>query len=651
MENRTGTREHIINGIILAAVVLFAYINSTYNEFIWDDNIILENPFIRGLKFIPDMFSTDYWYPMHKNSGLYRPLTTISFAINYAVGGYEVAGYHIGNILLHAGNTLLVYAFVFAFIKKRLAFTTALLFGLHPVHTEVVTWVVGRAELLGTFFFLLGLTAYAASIDGVALSRKKGLAIAGVSYALAVLCKESAVTLPLFTLAYSFFLGGSSRSAVKKLDVPMLMVFAAIAAVYAGIRYSIFGAVGPVMGGDFFYGYSRYSVALTMLKVASYYLLLLSFPAKLKAHYDFGDFSVPSGLLEFKVILAILFLGAIVYLIARSWNSNRTLSFGLLIFFLGLVPVSNIIIEIESLAAERFLYIPSIGYCLALASVIAMISDERGGKGLLVRLGLRRSVLILISVFYVWITIERNELWGDEYRFFNRMVRESPNYADGHVSLGTALMANGDISAALEQFRIASVKKAYNAEAYSNMGAAYAMLGNRDEAQVWLRKALEINPALDKARYNLGTILKDKGDAEAAYKEFAKAVRANQYNIHAALELGMILEKSRKYDKAREMYERYLRYVPDDSKVQVRLACTFASTGSEGLAAGYLRQALLGGYSDLEELGKEECLKNMLSSAEFKPLVDRLLKEKVKREMKNGSKGSGVQGVEQVDEK
>jgi protein O-mannosyl-transferase len=362
-----------------------------------------------------------YWWP-YDQSGLYRPLTTLSYLFNYAILGNRdhPAGYHWVNLLLHIGNVLLVLAIA---RKLNLAplpgFLAAALWAVHPVLTESVTNIVGRADLLAGLGVLGGFLMYlrggAVGYAGVAL----GAAVASFS-------KESGVVLPGIILLYEFALGRRFRRALGgslAACVPIALMLYQRTEVLAGALppYIPF-TDNPLAGADFFTG------RVTALAVLGRYVWLLVWPARLSADYSWAQVPPAAGRLE--EWLAWATLATVVAAIALALRrGNRTALFLAGFAFLTILPTSNLLFPVGTVMAERFLYLPGIAFAIAIALAADAVHPKAAAAIL--------SVAVLALAARTW---TRNLDWRDDMSMAQSLARTSPASFKAHRLLASQLL-------------------------------------------------------------------------------------------------------------------------------------------------------------------------------------------------------------------
>ena len=433
--------------LIVASISFLAYLNSIPNEFIWDDiDIIKENPLIRDFSNLFKFFTTSWW---GESSSIpnYRPLTVTSLLINYKVTGISAEGFRIVNILLHTVNSLLVLLLAMAVgIRGIFALTAAVVFAVHPIHTESVVWIVGRAELLACTFFLASL------ILNISTSKTRFTLISLALYFCALLSKESAITLPIIIFACQhLFVHKGGRKDIKA-SLISTAPYLALTLAYLILRVSIIGSMGEA-SFSFANLIGPYNLFLTMTRVVLHYWQLLFYPVVLRAHYHLSDFPV-SGSIADPFVMVSIFIHMIIFTVAAFYyKRDKRITLSILWVYVTLALYMHII-PFQWLMAERFLYIPSIGFSLLLGSALMT------GFGRIERTSIKKFVLTpLIIIFIAGLsvkTVSRNMVWKNEVVFFKEIIRYEPWLAIAHASLGNALLNENKIDEAISSYQQAA---------------------------------------------------------------------------------------------------------------------------------------------------------------------------------------------------
>ena len=468
-------------GII--AVTCFAiYSNSLFNGFIYDDiSQIVRNPWIKDFKHVAQILSNNVWAFAGKTTNYYRPLPQILYMLTYHVFGLKAWAFHLINILLHTGTSIIIFFTVSKLMidspllssssKLYPSLLTAMLFATHPIHTEAVTYIAGTADLSYSFFYILSFYLY---IDSTKLFERRYL-FSILSFFLATLCKEPALTLPCLLIAYDVALNFSKKEQVLSLySLARYSLYFAIVGVYFIIRFYALGSFAPVTN-DLQITFYEYFMNIFLL--FSQYLGKLILPIQLNFYYIFHPISSP---LTMKAMIALLTVSVFIWFVLREFKKSQVVFIGMLFIVIPLLPalyIPGLSHGMKNSFAERYLYLPSFGFVLLSALLVtwAQIKKQNLAKAMTV---ITVSLICLYSIG----TINRNAIWKDNYSLWLDTVRKSPDGDIPHGSLGYALLEKGQIDEAISELQIALSLNPDFAEAHNNLGVAYRRKGLIDEA-------------------------------------------------------------------------------------------------------------------------------------------------------------------------
>jgi hypothetical protein len=429
----------------LWTMALLAYSNSFTAALTFDSNrVILQDTRIRAVT--PEnrhlIWTQDYWYPTLAG-GLFRPLTTLSYQWNYAVlgNGPHPAGYHWINLLLHLVNIALVYLVgLLIFEAPWPAFAMAALWALHPLLTESVTNVVGRADLLASFGVLAGLVCYTRSVVATGWRQAAWLVAAAASSAVGIFSKESAIVVlavvPIYGLAFGRATTWRSRLPVyAALSLPVLVYLQMRSHVLSNLP-SLVTSFGdnPLVGAGF------WTARFTAVKVIGRYLWLLVWPAHLSADYSYNQ--VPlfrwrfDSLEDAKTLFALAMCIAAAAAAVVAWRRAKPVFFFIAFFFVSLSPTANLVILIGTIMAERFLYLPSIGF----AGCLVWLVVEACRRWPAMRTA-APAMLGVLSLALAARTFARNSDWHDEQSLWASSVKACPGSYKTHADLALATMS------------------------------------------------------------------------------------------------------------------------------------------------------------------------------------------------------------------
>lgn len=564
-------RTHAWRLLAIWGLLLIAYLNSFQSGLVFDNaSIIGRDPRIRQatVQNIEAILTRGYRHN-NPNDGLYRPLTTFTYFLNYAVlgDGPHPAGYHWVNLGLQAVNIALVYALGITLLgDSAMAWALAAIWGLHPLLTESVTNIVGRADLLAACGVLGGLLCHVRGAQSA--GRRKAAWLAGVAAAQAIglFAKESAVVLPGLMLAYDLI--WSERAAWREraggyaaLTLPFVAFFYLRWRIHPHLLIGF--AENPLVHADF------WTARLTAVKVIGKLLWLFVWPARLSADYSYN--AVPlSNWEDIKALLALAVCVGAVLLAFRWRRSRKPALFLLVFFFITVAPTSNLILLIGSIMAERFLYLPSV----ALAGLFVMSIVALGRRLTPATTRLAWPALAALCLALAARTYARNADWKDEVSLWTSAVAVCPESGKAHYNLGQALQnVPGRLPDAIAEYQAALRIDPGDAEAHTNFGNALAATGRMPEAIAEYQAALRIHPDSAEPHNDLGNVLAGIPDRlPQAIAEYQTAVRLQPENaeLHYNLANALVRLPGRLPDAIAE-YQTALRIDPNHADARANL--------------------------------------------------------------------------------
>jgi len=598
-------------------LLLLAYSNSFQASLVFDNSpVIGQDPRIRQAtaQNIASILTGGYRYSINA-AGLYRPLTTVSYLLNYAVlgNGSRPPGYHWVNLAVHAVNIGLVYALGIAiFGETAPAWALAAIWGLHPLLTESVTNIVGRADLLAAFGVLAGLLCYVRSASSAGRRRLMWLAGMMAAQAAGLFSKESAVVLPGLMLVYDLT---SFRRAAWRARAT---AYAALALPFAAFFYLrsqahlhmvIPFADNPLVNASF------WTARLTAVKMIGNFLALFLWPARLSADYSYNAvplFSWSANWEDAKALIAMaVCLGAawlLSILAMRRRRAAKPMLFFLAFSFVAISPTSNLIVLIGSIMAERFFYLPSVGLAGCVASAIyALVRRSPRWRSETVAWAALMAVCLALGAR----TYARNLDWKDDLSLwasavnvspssakahynlgktletipgrrleaiaeYQASLRIDPNHADVHDNLANALSAMPDrLQQAIAEYQAALRLEPDRPEVHNDLATALAKIpGRLPEAIAEYRTALRLRPESAELHYNLANaLLRQPGGLTDAVYEFRTALRLDPANADAHINLGTALARlPGRLPEAIAEYRTALSSQPDSAGAHIALA-------------------------------------------------------------------------------
>lgn len=557
--------------LLVVAAGILAYHNSITAPFIFDDlHSIAGNPTIRHLWPVWSALSPP---PSGGVGG--RPMINLSLAVNYALGGFDVRGYHATNLAIHIFAGLALFGIVrrtlrqpnmsgrFGAAAEPLALATVLIWVVHPLQTESVTCVIQRSESLMGLLYLLTLYWFIRGATSLAPSGWYTLSVAACLLGMA--SKEVMVSAPLMALLYDrTFVSGSFREAWSR----RWRVYLALASTWILLGYLV--AVTGTEGGQRGFGTSVawWEYALTQFRVIVRYLYLSVWPHPLVLDYGAGLARHVAEVVPHAILILLLLVGTAIALWRRP-----AIGFVGAWFFAILAPSSSIVPLITQTVAEHRMYLPLAAVdSLVIVGVFMLGRYLLGRRQTLLRVvgwGLGCALVFLLAI----LTIRRNSEYCSELRIWQDTVNEYPNNPRAQLNLGLALFQASRIREGIERFEEAVRLKPDYAEAHNDLGNALLEVGRVQDAIVHFKQALRLTPKNSFTHNNLANALLAAGKPEEAMKEHEEAVRLEPNNPHTQRILGNALLDSGKPQDAISPLERATQLKPDWADAHNDLGC------------------------------------------------------------------------------
>jgi tetratricopeptide (TPR) repeat protein len=673
---------------LLALLILIAglpYVNSLWNSFVQDDNRqILANPYLRNFSHLRAIFATNVWSYVGAQgmTNYYRPLMTLGYLLCYQLFGPMAYGFHLANLVLNAAVVCLVFLVTKrAFRNRPLGFVAAIIFALHPVHSESVDWIAAVTDLQLTFFYLLTFWFFlrispskpgrwfegAAKpvIPGGALDRtiqggarnlalsvfkarpdssspaaarndtrtgaiaqtsrrgsRGGAAELGMvlCFALALLAKEPAATLPFLATFYEHFLRDDRGQTTLGQKLSRYLSLWLVDVAYLLFRIRIFGGLAPVLQLP---QISRREAFYSSFALVAQYVGKIFWPVNLCGFYTFHK---SLSLVDPRSLAGLVVLGLCLWAFVFSWRRERLVSFGLLWFFLNLAPVLNGRWLGANVFTERYLYLPSLGFCWIAAWA---------GQAIWVRLARQRVAhqlyaagLIVVAALCVVRIVTRNRVWRDDATFYQSTLAAQPDAIALRINLGAVYWNSGSPDQAEAEWRealrrapehwlilnnlglVAERKKLYDqaiedfqrsirlrpnyADSHMNLGRTYAVTGANDQAEAQLKAAVALAPLYVQARNALAKFYFDSdrfSEAETQYRVSA----ASGGTVQAWNSLGDIYSRWRRWQDAEHAFRQALALDAFESHGHFGLGAVLEA---EGRSSEALREYTAGLQTD-----------------------------------------------------
>lgn len=573
----------------MLAAALIVYINCVGHGFVWDDEyLVVDNPQIKDWRRAVSLFVSDLFPPVQA-SGYYRPLQALTNLADYHVWGLLPAGFHLTNILLHAAAALMFYVVGAVLLRNPpAALLAALLFAVHPVHTEAIAYIAGRSDPLAAVFLLAALLGFAYYRRGTGT---RWLITSLACFALALLAREASLALILLLPlvdANERRLRDEPASAMRtaRYVVPYLTVVIA----YVLVRRAVINApalIGPP--ADTPVGLR----ALTMMNAFAQYCALLLMPVNLhmeRAITVATSFVYPTGLVGLALLLSLIAVA--VYTRRAAWPA--TLGIGW--FLIMLVPVANIW-PLATFMAEHWLYVPSMGVFLLVGWGLERLWPMRQQRTAL-------AVTLAVCAVLGAATITRNRDWRGPIPLFEATTRSAPHSARAWTNLANAYREAGRADAARLAYdrarqAIAAAPPPRITRSARQAAHEMALLANIEqqngrftEAEARYRAALALDQSLPSAWNNLGLTLNALGRPQDAADAFAAAIRLYPDFAAAHSNLGNVRFRRGELEQAKADYQSALRLNPEYAEAYNNLGSVSFRLGDPVAAAAAYRQAL-----------------------------------------------------------
>lgn len=554
--------KHFLIIIILTTAI---YLPSLNGDFVYDDaETIVKNPYIKNLKYLPAYFdprNSKMWSSHLDQRMFYRPITLVTFALNYNSSGLNPFSYHLVNLVIHILTTLAIYAVVYYTIrsfkepfskemKNSISFIASLLFAIHPIQTESVAYVVSRSVIIGTLFLICSLITFVFALDVKEKKRQLINLFSWVFFALSLCSKEIGIVFPLLIFTYSF-LHHKQANLIGCWKTGFI----------ASLPYLIILAIYMVMR-TVFMGGATLSVLISNLaiyfataaKALFIYLRILIIPIGQNADHFLP--LVKSVFEPWSVLayIGLLLIGWLVF--THILSRSLFLSFWMLWYFLSLAP--NLLLPTNEAISEHTVYFPSIGFFVTATYIIFVLWSRYGrifgNVQKMAQIGIALAVIIQLS----FLTLHRNIVWQNAITLWEDTVQKSPNKDRPHI----------------------------------NLGLAYYNIGKFDKAIIEYKTALSINPNNYVALNALGIVYADKGELKNAESSFKRSILIKKENPDAYNNLGFLLILKKQYLASIPILKKALTLNPDSSLTLSNLGIALIKSGNLEKGCSYFKLAV-----------------------------------------------------------
>ncbi len=589
--------------LVLSLLCILVWGRTRSYEFVWDDlEFIVLNTSLRHWRSIPEYF-TDITTMAAGERGLsfvvFRPLRNISYLIDFKLAGLSPGWWHVHNVLLHLLNTILLF-----FVGKKIfrnmwfpAFATAVVFLLHPVQTETVAWVKCRDDLLAVFYALLFILYWL--VRGKAKYTAWDTCALCLLYLAACLAKVQAVILPGLACILDFYLPTTDQTSPDRDNAASsawrrvfarwttLLGLTVCGMLYLLARTAFIGQTAQTgyLAGSFI------ATMLTMTRAAVRYLTLLFAPLHQQADYMGMPASgkIP-GFVEVACIVLLIAICISIFLFRKRFPHA---SLGTAWVIIALLPVSNIVPTMQYLA-ERFLYLPMVGFAIFAASGLDDVRKRHHQSAMI--------LFVLIAMTYAFLSVDRVSIWKNNLTLFSQTVLDTPEQAlRPRKNKLVALIEYGMYEEAVPLAKTLCARAlaegsgttSRNQAIYArSLGFAMLMLEQKEEGLRWLAKAKSLDPSYFQPYLDLGVVAGNDNQHDVALHLFMKAVALDPSNPTPHFNLAVGFEKLNRLEEAEQAYRKALRLGSKTPNIHEALAALLWKTGRYRDAADVYRDGL-----------------------------------------------------------
>lgn len=551
--------------ILLILAVVIVYSPSLKVPFLLDDyGKIIRNPDIKSLANIPSRLIYPYGpQPEFHRNDPSRPLTYLTLTLDYYFHQLDPAGYHVSNIILHILVVLLVFllaSLAFPLVGKGgilLPFISALLFAVHPINVNVVTYVMGRAASLATVFYVLAVILFIQARRGI----KWCYVVSIACFVLALASNQLALTLPaIFLLTdYCFCnqgnLAGVLRGWRRHLGYWLILM------TYLLARVAYFGGVGDLEAEKLLNDRTTYFI--TQVVVLWKYIGMIFFPAGLSFEHLFNPIKQATDL---RVLLSIgLFIFLLLIFFRFIRHKNFLPFFGILWFLITILPTSSFF-PTTAMLAENRVYLPVIGICLIFPLLGKFVIEWMGvtnslSNGLIV-------VCLCLACLLGTLTFQRNTLYQTPTDLWMDVIQHYPNHIRAHKNLAVGYLNRGIFEKAAREAQIVISNEPDDSDALNTLAAAYYQLGNYNGALKTYLDILGKNPNSAPTYHNMGILLEDMHDIEGAIGSYKNALKIDPRLVDSMNNLANLYVQKGLLEEASGLYEAALKIDPNNVKIR-----------------------------------------------------------------------------------
>ena len=582
--------------ILCANAAVFFSIHS--NGFVYDDiDQIVDNPWVKDIKHIPDILLSQAWSFEGRTSNYYRPLAFLVYNIDYHLFDLDPRGWHFTSIIMHTFVAILVFLIATFLIKEvhsnnpsttnalprqTIAFSllASLLFALHPINSEPVMWISSLSDIAFTLFYLLALYTY--------IRRRNGVyqVLSPLFFFIACLGKETALTLPIMLFAYDVIVRREVHLSIQGLLTLLKRYspFVAVAFIYLAVRTHAVGELAPVQMHQ---ELGAYGQLINIFPLLAQYLGKLVLPISLTVFYEFHPIL---SLLSMKGVVGLTVFLLFVAACIRLSKRNQRLAFLLVWIVIPLLPVLYIPALGENPFAERYLYLPSAGFAIFVSAIASLsLSSFRASP---IAAPAVITLLLVLAGLYVYGTAGRIPVWESNLTLWADATEKSPDASTAHQNYAYAMYRNRRFEDAIAEVNIAIQLNPKNAKAHYGLGATYDLLHRTNEAIEKYREAVRLDPGNADMHYYLARAYAKKGQVNLAISEFQKTLAIDKQHFGAHLEIGLVYQNTGDINQAIVHFAKAVSLNPYSADAYYNLGFSHMKQGMIDMAINEYQKAI-----------------------------------------------------------
>lgn len=590
LKPRSNWKKYLLFAGLVMLVTYITFTPALDNDFTnWDDpKYILDNHIIKDLSWER---TVSIFKDEERKSGLYAPLTYLTWATEHYYYLLDASYYHRDNVILHVMNTGLVFWLVLLLVGRyEAALITALLFGIHPMHVESVAWITERKDVLYTFFYLISLilyVLYCAKEKG----KNKFIVLAWVVYLLSLLSKPAAVTLPMVMLLIDYLMGrpafwlsrseelteagntdpGRGKLRINKAILLEKAPFFALSLIWG---YITIQTTRSIAEGDTFSLVERTLFAFYGIVNYLYKLIL---PINLSNFYPFPTLT-ESGILPTIYFVAPLITLTLLYFVYKTIAKTNFVVFGVLFFLFTIGLTLQFFPVGPNIVTDRYTYVPYIGLFFIIAQAYVFLNESKEKKHAILKM-LSKVILAGFSAWCIYLSYQRCDVWTNSETLWTDVIAKFPNTSEGYLNRGQYYTDNEIFDKAMVDYDATLQLNPRSTLAYINRGNVYGRTGVYDKALENYSKAIELDPRASKIYLNRGNVYGLQGDIPASVLDFTKAIELERNYLDAYINRGISYSKLGQFENALIDFNTALQLNPSSFKTMTMRAYALLDMG------------------------------------------------------------------------